>query len=222
MSRHLAGLAILTATLSFTALTLGGQGAPTRRPLFDNPAVEVVRLLLPPGAREMPHTHPYSFLIVHLTRGDVEMRKGNEVVREVRDPGAVDFVAREVSHAAANAGSAAFEVLTIAFKPDRVPGGQGSPTAPPPGVTPRRVTDNADATVTRLDFGPSAREAVHVHPYDLVVVPLTAARVEIQIGTSKEMRMLAPGDAVFIPRSEPHAFANLTAEPFAVLGVAIK
>ncbi len=48
----------------------------------------VARLLLLPGAREMPHTHPYTLLIIALSSGNVEMLKGttaNTITRKIGD-----------------------------------------------------------------------------------------------------------------------------------------
>jgi quercetin dioxygenase-like cupin family protein len=199
-----------------------GQGDFGRRPVFTNESVDVTRLLLLPGSSEAPHSHGYSIMFVHLTSGDTEALTGTSTTKGARAAGSVEFVSKDVLHAIANVGREPFELLTIAFNPDRLRGGTAAPAPPPAGITRTPLLDNTDATVTRLEFAPSARETVHMHPYDLVVVPLTAARVDVEIGSTRETRALTPGDAFFIERFEPHAVANLGSEAMIVLGVAIK
>lgn len=204
MPRRLAVVATLLLGSALAALAQTSQGGFGRRPVFTNDSVSVERILMLPGSREAPHTHAYPMIVVQLTAGTV------------------DFIARDMTHTAANAGGTPFEMLTIAINPERLRGGTAPPAAAPAGVTRTPVLDNTDATITRLEFAPSARETVHMHPYDLVVVPLTTSHIELQLGTEKDMKTLTPGDAFFIPRFEPHAVANLGPETLAVLGVVIK
>src|SRR5688572_6951100 len=192
------------------------------RPLFDNPSVGVARLLLTPGAREMPHTHPYTLLIVAVSSGDVEMLKGTTANRITRKVGDVDVVERELRHAGANLGSAPFEAVVISVKPDRVKGGTAPPLPRPAGITATDVLDSADAAVRRVELAPGAREVIHTHPYDFVVVPVTSGRMEVQLAGKTEAKDYAPGDAFFIARNTPHAVANVGKTPFALLGVTIK
>lgn len=216
----------LAALLAITALHLHAQ-APTqagfsRTPLFDNATVNVFRLMLQAGARETPHTHPNSMLVVWISRGEVEMLNGQRQPPRTRNVGEVEFFAREVTHAASNAGSAPFELVVIDIKPDRIPGGIAPPAPPPAGVSRTPVLDNPEVTATRLEFSASTREPIHTHPYDLVVIPLTASKLEVQIGGDKQTRDYAPGNSLFIARNQPHAVANVGPGPFLVMGVAIK
>src|SRR5687767_2614482 len=144
------------------------------RPLFDNPSVSVARLLLTPGAREMPHTHPYSLLIIAVSRGDVEFLKGTATNRSMWQIGDLQVVERDVRHAGANMGTMPVEALAISIKADRVKGGTAPPLPRPAGITATDVLDSADAAVRRVELAPGAREVVHTHPYDFIVVPVTS------------------------------------------------
>ena len=192
------------------------------RPLFENAAVAVVRLTLAPGTREMPHTHPYSMLIIPITRGDIEMLKGAATTRTTREVGSVDVVEPGVVHAGANVGSTPIEAIIVAVKPDRVKGGTAPPLPRPQGITATDVLDTADAAVRRVELAAGARETSHTHPYDFVVVMITPSRMEVQLAGRTETKDFAVGDAFFIPRDTPHAVANPGTEPLALLGVAIK
>ncbi len=89
--------------------------------------------------------------------------------------------------------------------------------------TPERTTilDNATATVTRLHFAPGASEAIHVHPYPLLIVQVSAGTVHI---TDREMIRVGnrPGEVWFIPPETRHAAANRSEAGVDMLAIAIK
>jgi quercetin dioxygenase-like cupin family protein len=220
-------IATCTAVLLAAAVAAGQQPPPpapgiTLRPVFDNPTVTVARITLAPGAREMPHTHPYSLVTMLLTPGDLDMLKGETTTRRAREVPNVDFVPRGLRHAAANVGASPIDGLVVAIKPDRVPGGTSPPLPRPAGITATDVLDATDAAVRRVELAAGAREVTHTHPYDFVVVAVTRSRMEVQLAGKTETKEFAVGDAFFIPRDTPHAVANPGTAPLALLGVAIK
>jgi quercetin dioxygenase-like cupin family protein len=194
----------------------------TVTPVLDNKTIDVVRLQLAPGARETPHAHPYSFLVILLSRCELDMHNGGTHTKSARKPGDVEFVGAGVSHAAANVGSTPLDVLAVAIKPERVRGRTGAPPQPLPGLSRTSLLDNSDVVVTRLEFEPEVREPLHTHPYDLLVVPITSGRIDMQVGDKKTMHTYAIGESIFIPRGVPHTGANAGTAPFRVLGIAIK
>jgi quercetin dioxygenase-like cupin family protein len=201
------------------------QGTPpgiTRAPLIENDTVMMARLRMAPGAREDMHTHPFSAIVIQLDAGEVDMRLGDARGTSRRPAGFVEHIARDVPHAAANVGKTPFDLVTIAIKPDRKRGGEAPAQPAPAGITRSQVLDNEDALVTRVDFAPHAREPVHSHPFDLVVVPLTAGRLEVRVGERVDTRDYAPGEAMFLPRDIPHAVANAGGAPLTLLSVSIK
>ena len=201
-------------------------GAPppgiTRTELENNATVLIARLRMAPGAREDVHTHPFSAVVVQIGAGDVDMRLGGGHTTTRRAHGFVEFIPKEVPHAAANFGQGPFEVVTIAMKPDRRPGGDLPASPAPAGITRTPVLDNAEARVTHVTFAPSAREPVHTHPFDLVVVQLTAGRVEVRSGDQVSTREYAAGEVIFLPRDVPHAVSNVDSGPVEIMSVGIK
>jgi quercetin dioxygenase-like cupin family protein len=202
------------------------QSAPppgiTRTALVDNSSVMMARLRMAPKAAEDIHTHPFSAVVIQLDAGDVDMRMGSGHTTGRRPAGFVEFIASGVPHAAANVGSSPFDLVTIAIKPDRARGGEAPAAAVPSGITRTPVLDNAEARVTRVEFAAGAREPVHSHPFDLVVVPLTAGRLEVRIGEKVETRAYSPGDPMFLPRDIPHAVSNAGTTSVTVFSVGIK
>ena len=194
----------------------------TRTPLLENDTVMMARLRMAPGAREEVHTHPFSAVVVQIGAGDVEMRVGNRRETERREPGHVSFLATEMPHAAANAGSSAFDIVTIALKPERTRGGVQAPSGSPAGITRAPLLDNSEARATRVTFDPGASEAVHSHPFDMVVVQVTPGRMDVRVGETRETKDYAAGDVVWLPRDVPHAVSNAGARAFTVISVGVK
>lgn len=193
----------------------------TIEPVLDNTTVAIAKLGIAPGAREQPHTHPYPLLIVMTSRGDLEMTNGGTHKKGPRVPGDVEFVAAGSSHFGANVGTMPLHALALELKPGR-PHGDSTPLQPSPGVTRTSLVDNADVRVTRLDFEEEAREALHTHPYDVLIVAITPARVDLQLGPKKDVHSYSVGETVFVPRTMPHAIANAGTAAFRLLAIAIK
>ena len=194
----------------------------TRTALIENDTVMMARLRMAPGAKEDIHTHPFSAIVVQLDAGDVDMRLGDVHTSSRRAAGFVEFIPLKTPHAAANVGAAAFDLVTIAIKPDRRPGAEAPALPVPAGITRTPVLDNAEARVTLVAFAAAAREPVHTHPFDLVVLPLTAGQIELRLGERVETREYAAGEPMFLPRDVPHAVANAGSRPLEVFSIAIK
>lgn len=215
---------VLTLVVICTAALAAQQGPSgvARTPLLDNSTIAASRLRFAPGAREDLHTHPFPAVVVQIDEGAVDMRAGTSRATSRRQAGHVDFIEADVPHAAANAGTAAFEVVVIAIKPDRAPAGAQPQADAPPGITRTPVLDNREAQATRVRIAPGAREPIHTHPYDLVLVQVTPGRMELVVGGRTDTGRREAGDVVFVPRGTPHAVASTDDRPFDVLSVGIK
>jgi quercetin dioxygenase-like cupin family protein len=220
--RFIAGV----ATVLLTGLTLGAQApAPpgvTERPLFENASVIVSSVLLDPGAREMKDTLPYPMLAIVTSPGELEITNGSSTSSAARPIGHFEFFPRDVAHGAANVGSTRVEVIAICFKPDRARGGTAPSMPRPQGITSTDVFDSADAALRRVEFAPGAREVIHTHPYDFMIVAVAKGRIEVHVAGKDDARDYEPGDSLFIGRNVPHSVANVGTERFALLGVTIK
>lgn len=218
---------LLVLTLALGAAAVDAQTpAPvpgrTVTPLFENGTLSAVKLTFAPGSRETPHTHPYPLLVIVTNHGEMEMSNGGPAMKGSRAPGDCEFVAAGVTHAAANVGSTPLEAIALNLKADRVKGGVAPAPQPLPGLARTPMSSNDDLVVTRLEFDADVREPVHTHPYDLVVVPISAGSLDLQIGNKKSVHNSPVGEAIFIPRGVPHAAANVGTTPLRILGIAIK
>jgi quercetin dioxygenase-like cupin family protein len=218
----LSPVALWTAAPGGAQPTVATPPGITRTQLLDNPTVMVARLKLDPGSREPVHTHPFSALVIQLTEGRVEMLLATEKTSTARETGYTWFIHREVSHAAANVGASPFEVVTVAIKPDRPRAPAGPATAARPGITRTSVLENDEARVTRVKFDPGARETVHTHPFDLVLVALTGGRVEVMVGSDRSVEDRPAGHVWFLPREIPHAVASAASAPMEFMSIGVK
>lgn len=88
----------------------------TRATLVDNADVRIVRVRFDPNGREPLHAHPNDLLTVQLTAGVVEIVHGPDRSAREREPGFVQFLPRNVSHAYASADAKPFELLSLSVK----------------------------------------------------------------------------------------------------------
>jgi quercetin dioxygenase-like cupin family protein len=220
-------LATLTIAVGWAAAGSGFQAPAlpagiTRTVVAENSTVLIARLGMAPAARETPHTHPFSAVVVQIGAGQVEMELDGKKVTERRETGHVQFIPRQAMHAAANVGSTSFDVVTIAIKPDRTPASAAPATQARPGITRQMILDNDDARVTHVRLTPGAREPIHSHPFDLVLVQLAPAKMEVQLGDEKTVKDYETGAVIFLPRNVPHAVASAHPSPFEFLSVGVK
>jgi quercetin dioxygenase-like cupin family protein len=88
----------------------------TRTTILDNDVVRVVLVKFAPDGREPMHTHPNDLLTIQMSAGLVEIVNGSNKSTSVRQPGFVQFVPRDVSHAYASADTKPFELISVAIK----------------------------------------------------------------------------------------------------------
>ena len=98
----------------------------------------------------------------------------------------------------------------------------GQAPQPPPGITREAVHEDAKVMIARLTMAPGARETVHTHPFDAVVVQITPGEVEMTVGDKKTSGRKPAGDVTLIPRDTPHAAVNIGKTDVLVVTVAIK
>jgi quercetin dioxygenase-like cupin family protein len=203
-------------------VTLASQTGVKVVPVLDNATTAVVRLQLAPGAAEQPHTHAHSTVVVLLSRGDLEIQNGAAHAKGPHAPGHMAYVKAGATHQVKNAGATPLDALVVSIKPDRVRAGTAPMVWATPGVMRTPLLDNADVMVTRLEYEPDAREPLHDHNYDLLILPTTASRIDLQLGDKKLVRSYTLGEAIFIRRRVPHAIAHIGAGSFRAVTVAFK
>jgi quercetin dioxygenase-like cupin family protein len=108
----------------------------------------------------------------------------------------------------------------VAQQATSVPLGSGRPETP--GITRTQLRDDPKSAVVRVVFEPGAKEPPHTHPYDVVLIPITANDVEFTL-SGQTVKSFSPGVIQFVPRDAVHALVNLSkTQRLELITVAIK
>jgi quercetin dioxygenase-like cupin family protein len=201
-------LAALTCALAISAAMPGAQ-APSAPPaagiartvLLDNGMVSVARVRFAPGARDTVHTHPFTLAIVRMTRGDQGFLRDGTLTREVLEAGAVELVEPGVPHAAANVGMTEWDVIAV-----------GGKRAEPDLV----VLGSTLLTPARPDLAPGASTGARV------IIPLSVARLRVQIGGETTTELYAAGEPIFVPRDTAFALRSTGTAPVLVVSLLVR
>lgn len=92
----------------------------------------------------------------------------------------------------------------------------------PPGISRTSLVENGAVMCARLTYAPGAAETRHTHPFDAIVIQLTAGDVDMTIGTEHTRAHREPGFVWYVPRDTPHALANVGTAPIEQVTIAIK
>ena len=94
-----------------------------------------------------------------------------------------------------------------------------SRTASTLGISQRLVIDEKSVQVMRTTYKPGAVEPPGPHSFDVVIVPLTAGNMRVEIAGKPVAWKV--GDPIFVPRGVEHNLANRGATAVDYLGVHI-
>jgi quercetin dioxygenase-like cupin family protein len=214
---RLAGVLVLALLAGSQPLAAQSKPAPAeaagmqRTPILDNAAVTVTRIRFAPGARETPHTHPFTLLVVSLEPGVLDFMNGKAHESALVDPGHVELVPRGVSHAAANIGSTPWDVMAVAVK------GRG-PLMSKAG-TPAPAAEGVDARATLMVYAPLQPATPQTTKTDAIVIPLTSERLYVSVGNDTTVKRYGPGEAIFLPKGVAHEVRNVGSEPLSAVWV---
>jgi quercetin dioxygenase-like cupin family protein len=214
---------IALASLLLSTAPLAQASAPqdasafSRTRLFANDAVTVTHTRFGPGAREMPHTHDFTLLLVQLTRGQVAFTRGDRQRTRMVDSGHVELVSPGVTHAAANPSQTPWEVMVVAVKrPGPLPKGDD-----PESQSTTLMAENPDARAMLTIYTPSGLASVQTDPFNRLVIPLMPARIEIRTEEKSTLDLYEPGNAIFLPRDTPYTIRDAGTAPFTAVVVSI-
>lgn len=203
MTRRLV-LVFLLAAITVAAQQPDAPGLPagmTRTLLLDNEVVSIARVRFAPGARETVHTHPFPLAIVRMTRGDQEFVRDTIRTRQVVEAGAVEIVEPDVPHAVANMGTIEWEVLAI--------GGKRAELA-------LVVLGSTMLTPARPELAPETASGAQV------LIPLSVARLQVQIGGETTTELYAAGEPIFVPRDAPFAVRSTGTAPVGIVSLLVR
>ena len=188
--------------------------------LFENASVRVLNITYAAGAKSAMHQHPDSVALA-LSPASVRftLPDGKTQDSELANETALYMPAG--SHAPANIGKTAFQVIQVEFK-TAAPGKAAVPEARP-GLDMKVLAEGPRATVYRSTTTPSFVEpAGTTHEFDQVVIGLGAGQVSVAIEGKPAKTTWARGDVLFIGRGMKHETRNTGGKPLDVILIAIK
>ena len=99
-----------------------------------------------------------------------------------------------------------------------------APTQPPgaPAIAGQNLLANNRVSAIKLTFPPGAREAIHAHPFDIVVIQLTPGEVDFVLGDQKSTGHIEAGRVTYIPAQAQHLAGNAGTTPFDLVVVALR
>jgi quercetin dioxygenase-like cupin family protein len=113
--------------------------------------------------------------------------------------------------------------LTIPFAseaqaPAAPPAGAQSPT----GISSSPLFANDRVSAIKLSFAPGARESVHTHPFDIMVIQLTPGEVDLSLEGKESSGHIDAGRVTYIPAQALHWAGNAGKAPFDMVVVALR
>lgn len=206
-------------------LPAGAQDPITSNPdvyrlVLENPSVRVLRVMVKPGAKTIPHEHPDT-IVVALSDARVRFTgaDGKSVEAPLKSEQAMWAPAEK--HSGQNLEKTPAEVILVELKGTKAPTATIPSSRPDMKMTP--FFDNPRATAYKATAGATFHEPPgSTHDFDQVVIALgehDGMVVNVE-GTAKtEWRR---GDALFIGRGMKHESKNNSGKPLDLIIVGIK
>lgn len=188
--------------------------------LLENASVRVLNITYAAGAKSQMHQHPDSIALA-LAPASVRftLPDGKTQDSELANEAAMYMPAG--SHAPANIGKAAFQVIQVEFK-TAAPGKAALPVARP-GLDMKVVAEGPRATAYRATTTATFSEPPGTtHEFDQVVIALGSGQVALSIDGKPVRTNWARGDAEFIGRGVKHESKNTGGKPVDMILIAIK
>ena len=188
--------------------------------LIDNPAVRVLKVDVPAGAKSPMHAHPDAVL-VPLTDGKARftMPDGKTEDRLLTKETAAYTPA--TTHAPANVGTTKVDAILVEFK-TKAPGTATLPTERR-GLQQAMLVENPRAVAFKITAAPDFQEdAGSTHEYDQVVIALGAADMSLMVDGKAPVTRWQRGDVQFIGRGIKHQAKNTGGKPVDFIIVAIR
>ena len=197
----------IIAAMGFTESTaVPVEREPFHRPVFSNSEVQVLDVVIPPGATSLFHTHVYDLLGLTIASAPSKNEvQGQNPTLEPADPeGEVWFepFPKPHAHRVANLGSNAIHY--VVFQLLRPTPGQESPGLWDAVKEGKVVLQNARVRVVRIELRVNEKSLDHPHRAGYGLVALTSGRIVEDGGSEKVIAL--PG---FVRWKEPSANHSL-------------
>jgi quercetin dioxygenase-like cupin family protein len=219
----------LITLFTLSAMLLAQQTATTSVPVeqeplhkivFQNDAVTVMHLILPPGQRTQYHTHTHDRIAVTLSATSTTNQKMNEPESEPTptkpgEIGALTLTDPSYTHRVHNVGKAPYDVLDI--EP------AVRPATPSPDVAGPVAAETPSARVYNWVLAPGATSPMHTHMRPYIIISITTMNLAMTSpdGQSATHGVNA-GDFKYVDAKITHNLTNAGTTPGQIVEVELK
>jgi quercetin dioxygenase-like cupin family protein len=193
---------------------------PLHKVVFQNDAVTVMRLILPPGERTQFHTHTHDRIAVTLSATSTTNQKINEpeghpTPTKPGDISALTLTDASYTHRVHNVGKAPFEVLDI--EP------AARPASPSPDVAGPVAAETPSARVYNWVLAPGATSPMHTHMRPYIIISITEMNLQMSSPDGQTASHgVSPGDFKYIDAKITHNLSNIGPTPGQIVEVELK
>jgi quercetin dioxygenase-like cupin family protein len=193
---------------------------PLHKVVFQNDAVTVMHLILPPGQRTQYHTHTHDRIAVTLSATSTTNQKMNQPESEPAptkpgDISALTLTDASYTHRVHNVGKVAFDVLDIepAIRP----------VTPSPDVAGPVAAETPSARVYNWVLSPGATSPMHTHMRPYIIISITTMNLQMTSPDGQSATHgVGPGDFKYIDAKITHNLSNAGTTPGQIVEVELK
>lgn len=188
--------------------------------VFESPAVRVLKISYPAGAKSSMHQHPDA-IVVPLGPAKVRFTLPDGKSQDADLANEMPRYEPAGTHSPANLGTGPIDGLLVEFK-SAAPGTATLP-ASRSGLAMKVLAEGPRAMAYRTTADPTFQEpAGSKHEYDQVVIALGPSQMSLTVDGKPAKTTWARGDVQFIGRGVAHESKNASGKPIDFLIVAIK
>jgi quercetin dioxygenase-like cupin family protein len=193
---------------------------PLHKVVFQNEAVTIMHLILPPGKRTLYHIHTHDRVAIDLsstvtTNQEWNHAEGSPSPTKPGEVGALTLTGASYTHRVHNVGKVPYDVLDIepAARPD----------APSPDVAAPVAAETPSARVYKWDLAPGATSPMHTHMRPYIIVSVTGMNLKMTAPDGQTgAHEVSAGDFKYVDAHVTHNLSNIGTTQGQIIEVELK
>ena len=193
---------------------------PLHQVMFQNDAVIVMHLVLPPGKTTQYHIHSHDRVAIGLSNTSIRQQKINEseepaTPTKVGDISALTLTELSYTHRVHNVGKQPFDVLDIELL--------NRPEKPSTAVAAKVAAENPSARVYNWVLAPGETSPMHAHVRPYIIISTMQMNLSMTAPDGQAATHgVEPGDFKYINAAITHTLSNSGPTPGQIIEVELK
>ena len=193
---------------------------PLHQVMFQNDAVIVMHLVLPPGKTTQYHVHSHDRVAIGLSNTSIRQQKINEseepaTPTKVGDISALTLAEPSYTHRVHNVGKQPFDVLDIELL--------NRPEKPSTAVAAKVAAENPSARVYNWVLAPGETSPMHAHVRPYIIISTMQMNLSMTAPDGQAATHgVEPGDFKYINAAITHTLSNSGPTPGQIIEVELK